>query len=323
MDAETLLAGIGRGEARAVARAISLVEGDHPAGPALLERLDRQRLEAALFLGVTGPPGAGKSTLTNGLVRGLRARGQRVGIIAIDPSSPLSGGALLGDRVRMMEHALDSEVLIRSMASRGRLGGLCSSAGAAARIMAGAGCGTVILETVGIGQSEMEVVGMSDLTLLVLAPGFGDGIQAMKAGILEVADLLVVNKADHPESERLLQDLGGLFPDAETRRQRLHATVASQGQGVDRLLNSLLERARDLEDSGRKQLRREQARRAETVSRALDLLQGRLDRLARQWLPEGRDPVLAARDLAAALLNDRENDQETREDAGPRGMAQR
>ena len=175
----------------------------------------------AHVVGVTGAPGVGKSTITNALVTAHRALGHRVGVLAVDPSSPFSGGALLGDRIRMSGHAADPEVFIRSMASRGHLGGLSWAAPQALRVLDAAGCDVVLLETVGVGQSEVEVAGTADTTLVMLAPGMGDGIQAAKAGILEVADVLVVNKADREGADRTVRDLrhaAAMGADSESRR---------------------------------------------------------------------------------------------------------
>lgn len=207
MSPEQLLEGIHSGEPRAIARAITLVEDNAPEAEIILAGLNGARIAQSFVLGITGPPGAGKSTLTNRLISHYRDKGERTGVIAIDPSSSLSGGAFLGDRVRMMQHAVDRDVVIRSMATRGRLGGLCSAAGSVARIMAASGCVNIIIETVGVGQSEMDIIRLADVTALVLAPGLGDDIQAMKAGLLEVADILVVNKADSANAEVLAMEL--------------------------------------------------------------------------------------------------------------------
>src|SRR5687768_18382980 len=165
----------------------------------------------AHIVGLTGAPGVGKSTTVTCLVRGLRARGTRVGVLAVDPSSPFSGGALLGDRVRMQEHALDRDVYIRSMASRGHLGGLSWSTPQALRVLDAAGCDVVLVETVGVGQSEVEVAGLADTTVVLLAPGAGDGIQAAKAGILEIGDIYVVNKSDRDGADQLRRDLRSMI----------------------------------------------------------------------------------------------------------------
>jgi LAO/AO transport system kinase len=199
----------------------------------------------AFVVGLTGPPGAGKSTLVDALVTRWRARGERVGVVAVDPSSPLTGGAVLGDRVRMQGHATDDGVFIRSLAARGAEGGLSRSAGDVVAVLAAGGFRTVAVETVGVGQSEIEVASLADVVVVVTAPGQGDGVQAMKAGILEIADVLVVNKGDHPGAERAVADLEGML---ELRRVTagpapadvpILRTVATTGAGVDELVAAL------------------------------------------------------------------------------------
>ena len=291
-----------RGDPRAVGRAISLVENHDPAGHELLASLDRERIDQCLVLGVTGPPGAGKSTLTGQLIRCIRERKMRVGVIAVDPSSPISGGALLGDRIRMMDHALDRDVVVRSMATRGRLGGLCGAAGAAVRIMAASGCRIVIIETVGIGQSEMDIVSLADLTLMVLAPGFGDDIQAMKAGILEVADLLVVNKSDQPGARKLFLDMTTVLRDPEEREQRIIETVASEGRGMAELLERVLTLEEARRSQGLFQRRRDESFVTETLDWALELLAQPLRERIRRTASTETDPRLAAEHLLRDIL---------------------
>lgn len=300
MNRPELLTRLRQGDPRAVARAISLVEEQGATGAEILRGLDRDRIAGALLIGMTGPPGAGKSTLTAALVKHLRRQGQRVGIVAIDPSSPVTGGALLGDRIRMMDHALDREVVVRSMATRGRLGGLCAAAGAAARIMAASGCSTVLLETVGVGQTEMDIVRLADLTVMVLAPGFGDEIQAMKAGILEVADLIVVNKADQPGAQKLALDLATVFSRAEERDLRLLQTVASEDQGVGKLLARISEFVDRYRHDGTLDRKRAQAFSLETLDWAQALLRPRLAALVAAGV-RSTDPRLAADEIIAHL----------------------
>src|SRR5688572_11502885 len=197
----------------------------------------------AHVVGVTGAPGVGKSTTTNALVTAYRARGQRVGVLAVDPTSPFSGGALLGDRVRMAEHTTDPEVFIRSMASRGHLGGLAWAAPQALRVLDAAGFDVVLVETVGVGQSEVEIAGTADTTLVLLAPGMGDGVQAAKAGILEVGDVYVVNKADRPEAATVRCDLRSMLALTERASGSWRPPVllmsAQSGEGVDKVAQAL------------------------------------------------------------------------------------
>jgi LAO/AO transport system kinase len=303
MDLAQLLEQLHCGDPRSVARAISLVEDQHgKAGSAIMQGLDRKRLDNALVIGITGPPGAGKSTLTGSLVRQLRKQGERVGIIAVDPSSPLTGGALLGDRIRMMEHTLDRDVVVRSMATRGRLGGLCSSAGAAVRIMAASGCRVILIETVGIGQSEMDIVSLADITLMVLAPGFGDDIQAMKAGILEVVDLLVINKADQPGAQKLLLDLG---KETVANSDRVLQTTASEHQGTAELLTRILQLEQELRQSRNLNSRRDRSHEMETLDWTMELMKKQLRTLVHEQVDRQLDPRVAAEQLLNKILRAR------------------
>ena len=214
VDVDALVEGARAGRPRAVARLITLIENASPSLRGVMRALASDTGRATV-IGLTGSPGVGKSTTTTALVGALRARGQRVGVLAVDPSSPFTGGALLGDRVRMQQHALDPEVFIRSMATRGHLGGLAAAAPQALRVFDAAGCDTVIVETVGVGQSEVEIAGLADVTLVLVAPGMGDGIQAAKAGILEVGDLFVVNKADRDGAQAVVRDLRNMVAMAD------------------------------------------------------------------------------------------------------------
>lgn len=205
-DWRDLVARAREGEPRAVARLISWVEDGSPFLPEVMAELSGS-VPPAYVIGVTGAPGVGKSTTTSALVDAYRARGLRVGVLAVDPTSPFTGGALLGDRIRMQHHATDEGVFIRSMASRGHLGGIAAGTPQAMRILEAAGCAIVIVETVGVGQSEVEVAGTADATVVLLAPGMGDGIQAAKAGILEVGDILCVNKADRDGADATVREV--------------------------------------------------------------------------------------------------------------------
>ncbi len=216
-DVPDLVAKAREGHPRAVARLISLVEDESPLLREVMAALAPHAGHAQV-VGITGSPGVGKSTSTAALVTELRRADKRVGILAVDPSSPFSGGALLGDRVRMQDHALDRDVYIRSMASRGHLGGLAWTTPQAVRVLDAAGCDVILIETVGVGQSEVEIAGLADTTLVLLAPGMGDGIQAAKAGILEIGDLYVINKADRDGADQVRRDLRSMLALAERPR---------------------------------------------------------------------------------------------------------
>jgi LAO/AO transport system kinase len=272
VDVADLVARARRGEQRAVARLISLVETDTVLGRAQLREVAAAlapHAGRAHVVGLTGPPGVGKSTSTSALVTALRRRGRRVGVLAVDPSSPFTGGALLGDRVRMAEHATDPGVFIRSMASRGHLGGLAWSTPQALRVLDAAGCDVVLVETVGVGQSEIEVVALADTTVVLLAPDMGDGVQAAKAGILEVADVLVVNKADRDGAARTVRDLedaiamGAADTPAGWRRPVV-STVAVRGTGLDELV-AVLDAHRTWLDGSGERVRRRRARAAAEI----------------------------------------------------------
>ena len=242
-----LAPGVLSGDSLSVARAISLVEDRAPEGAALLQSI-ASAAGRAHRVGVTGPPGAGKSTLVNALAKVILDRGGSIGILAVDPTSPFTGGALLGDRVRMQGAAGDPRVFIRSMASRGGLGGLAAAAQDAADVLDAAGKAWVVMETVGVGQTEVEVAGAADTVVVLLHPEAGDGVQAMKAGLMEVADIFVVNKADREGADRLVRDVLDTLelrrPDPDGWRPPVLRTVASTGQGAEELLKEI-ERHRD------------------------------------------------------------------------------
>ncbi|GAC1609202.1 MAG: methylmalonyl Co-A mutase-associated GTPase MeaB [Mycobacteriales bacterium] len=307
------------GNARAVARLISLVED---ASPALREvmALLAPRAGHARVIGLTGSPGVGKSTSTSALVAAYRRRGMRVGVLAVDPSSPFSGGALLGDRVRMQDHATDDGVFIRSMASRGHLGGLSWATPQALRVLSAAGCDVVLIETVGVGQAEVEVASLADTTLVLLAPGMGDGIQAAKAGILEVADIFVVNKADRDGADqvvrdlRYMQSLGTQSPSQAKVDGKWVApiikTIAARGEGADEVAEAIERHGQWLADTGQLQHRRTGRAADEVEAIALTVLRERigdlrggdaLERLAARVVAGELDPYSAADDLVAAV----------------------
>ncbi|WP_153502870.1 methylmalonyl Co-A mutase-associated GTPase MeaB [Cumulibacter manganitolerans] len=232
------------GQARAVARLISLVEDASPRLREVAAALAPHTGHATI-IGLTGSPGVGKSTSTSALVRAYRAQGKRVGVLAVDPSSPFSGGALLGDRIRMQDHATDPGVFIRSMSTRGHLGGLSWATPQALRVLDGTGFDVILIETVGVGQAEVEIASTADTTLVLLAPGMGDGIQAAKAGILEIADVFVVNKADRDGADNVVRDLrnmlglGGRHSDAGAWRPAIVKTVAEKEQGVEDVIAAI------------------------------------------------------------------------------------
>jgi LAO/AO transport system kinase len=298
MTIDRLLEGLKARDPRAIGRAISLVENGDESADVILSSLNEDLVARATILGITGPPGAGKSTLTNGIISQLRQNGKRIGIIAIDPSSPISGGAILGDRIRMMQHATDRDVVVRSMATRGRLGGLCATAGAAVRIMASSGCSTIIIETVGVGQSEMDIIRLADITLLVLAPGLGDDIQAMKAGLLEVADLLVVNKADCKGSDILAMDLEAVTRKGSRTPTPVSMTVATEGKGITELLDRIARLDTEHRDSGVRNKRRRGAHDQEVLDWCLEILRPKLlAEIIRRDLPLLGDPRLKAKKI--------------------------
>jgi LAO/AO transport system kinase len=278
-----LLERLRAGDSRAVARLISLVEDDD--GEQLRDAAEALNPLAgrAQVIGLTGAPGVGKSTLAGALVAGWRTAGRTVGVLAVDPSSPFTGGALLGDRVRMQRHALDDGVYIRSMATRGHLGGLAWATPQAVRVLDAAGCDVVLVETVGVGQAEVGVAGLADTTLVVLAPGFGDAVQVAKAGILEVADVFVVNKADRDGAEVVARDLRQMLHLGEARPWQVPVvmTVAERGDGVEQLAEAIAAHRAHLESSGELERRRRRRAAREVEEVALACLRTELGELGR------------------------------------------
>jgi LAO/AO transport system kinase len=239
-DVGGLVAGVRAGETRAVARAISLVEDGLPEARALLAALFPHG-GGSLVVGVTGPPGAGKSSLVDRMTAHLRRQGRTVGIVAVDPTSPFSGGAILGDRIRMQAQATDPGVFIRSMATRGHLGGLAAATDHAVLVLSAAGKDVILVETVGVGQDEVDIVGTADVSLLVLVPGLGDGVQALKAGIMEIADVFVVNKADREGVERVVAEIESTLSlaAADGEPPAIVRTVATRDEGVEAILEAV------------------------------------------------------------------------------------
>jgi len=262
----------------------------------------------ARVIGLTGAPGVGKSTMTSALVAEFRAAGNRVGVLAIDPSSPFTGGALLGDRIRMQQHATDDGVFIRSMASRGHLGGLAAATPGAVRVLAAAGYDVIIIETVGVGQAEVEIASQADSVIVLLAPGMGDAVQAAKAGILETGDLFVVNKADKPDAQAVVRDLRGMLAlgNWENRwKPRILTTVAQEGDGVPEVIEALDEHWDWLCSSGELDRRRLARAEAEILALATGSVRARVraadvGSLAAKVAAGNLDPAAAAEDLLAS-----------------------
>jgi LAO/AO transport system kinase len=304
------------GDKRALARAISLVEDDDPAGWALVREVYPRTGQAAI-VGFTGPPGAGKSTLISALTRVRREAGRSVGVLSIDPSSPFTQGALLGDRIRLSEHFLDEGVFIRSMANRGALGGLSEAALQAALLMDAAGRQDVFVETVGVGQAEVDVIDHADTVVLVLMPGSGDSIQALKAGVMEIPDVIVVNKADHPLTDTMVREIRGVLSLTGTAgeaggergwRVPIVKTEALRGEGTEALVERLEEHRAHILAEGTLSERRRRNLRSEVIALATARLRRQLEgRLARdadfaRLLDEVVERRLDPASAAAAIL---------------------
>jgi LAO/AO transport system kinase len=302
--AERLLAG----DRRALARAISLVENDDPEGWALVREV-YPRTGRAQVVGFTGPPGVGKSTLIGRLIEGARGAGRSVAVLSIDPSSPFTQGALLGDRIRLSDHFLDPGVFIRSMASRGSLGGLSEATLQAALLMDASGKDDVFLETVGVGQAEVDIIDHADTVVLVLMPGSGDSIQALKAGVMEIPDVIAINKSDHPLTDTMLREVRGVLSlgPQEGWRVPIVKCEASRGEGIEQLAQRIREHRAHIEEDGALAERRRRnlmnevlalaagrlRRRLETQVRDDPSVQGLLDEVVARRL----DPASAAAEL--------------------------
>jgi LAO/AO transport system kinase len=313
-DVSTLVAQAREGRPRAVARLISLVEGASPQLREVMAAL-APLTGGAYVVGLTGSPGVGKSTSTSALVTAYRRAGKRVGVLAVDPSSPFSGGALLGDRVRMSEHASDPGVYIRSMATRGHLGGLAWSAPQAVRVLDAAGCEVILVETVGVGQSEVEIASQADTSVVLLAPGMGDGIQAAKAGILEIGDVYVVNKADRDGADATARELNHMLGLGESRgpgdwRPPIVKTVAARAEGIDEVVAALEKHRAWMEERGVLAERRRARAAHEVEAIAVTALRERigdlhgdrrLSALAERIMAGELDPYRAADELVAGL----------------------
>ena len=266
------------GDRRALARAITLVENEDPEGYEVVREIYPRTGRAAVF-GFTGPPGVGKSTLIGALTKARRAQGRQVAVLSVDPSSPFTHGAVLGDRIRLSEHFLDPGVFIRSMANRGALGGLSEAALQAALLMDAAGRDDVFVETVGVGQAEVDVIDHADTVVLVLMPGSGDSIQALKAGIMEIPDVIVVNKADHPLTDTMVREIRGVLSLAPQRGWRVPIikTEAARATGIDELVARLDEHRAHIEAEGTLSERRRRNLRNEVLGLAAARLRRRLE----------------------------------------------
>ena len=299
------------GDTRALGRLLSLVEDGSPRVREVIKDL-LPKTGNARIIGLTGAPGVGKSTMTGALVGALRSAGRRVAVLAVDPTSPFTGGALLGDRIRMQEHATDEAVFIRSMASRGHLGGLAAATPQAIRVLDAAGFELILIETVGVGQAEVAIASLADSVVVLLAPGMGDAVQAAKAGILEVADLYVVNKADKPDAQQVVRDLrnmlalGTIAPGGW--KPPIITTTATTGEGLAELVTRLDDHWDWLAESGELERRRHARAREEITALAFAALRDRVSRsgleeLAARVADGTLDPFQAAEDLLARGIN--------------------
>jgi LAO/AO transport system kinase len=288
------------GDRRALARAITLVENEDPEGYEVVREVYPHTGRAAIF-GLTGAPGAGKSTLIGALTKARRAQDRQVAVLSIDPSSPFTHGAVLGDRIRLTEHFLDPGVFIRSMASRGALGGLSEAALQAALLMDASGKDDVFLETVGVGQAEVDIIDHADTVVLVLMPGSGDSIQALKAGVMEIPDIIVVNKADHPLTDTMVREIRGVLSLAPQHGWRVPIvkTEASHGRGVDELVEKLDEHRAYIEEQGTLSERRRRNLHNEIIGLAAHRLRKRLE----EELEEDADFAQLLEDVVARKLD--------------------
>lgn len=309
--------GVLEGSPRAVARLISWLEDENERAYPCMESL-YPHTGNAYVIGITGSPGAGKSTLTDKLTHGLRHKGLTVGIVAVDPSSPFTGGAVLGDRVRMSRLSTDPGVFIRSMATRGFLGGLARATADVVRVLDASGKDIIVIETVGVGQDEVDIIGIADTTCLVLVPGLGDAIQSMKAGVMEIADVFVINKADHLGADQLWAEVSfRIEQDASIKRGNraptVVKTVAVEDQGITDLIAAIEQHRQWLEETGKFQENRRQRTRQETLRLIHNELfrrvrqqltdSGKFDQLVDEILTRKRDPYSILRDLLGKVFN--------------------
>ncbi|MDI3253752.1 methylmalonyl Co-A mutase-associated GTPase MeaB [Pseudacidobacterium ailaaui] len=293
-DIPQLIERLRAGDVRALARAISIVENGSPLASDVLSACFPLS-GRALRVGVTGPPGAGKSTLVDQLARHYRGRGATVGVIAVDPTSPFSGGAILGDRIRMQDSLHDTGLYVRSMATRGSLGGLAQRTADVASVLEASGKEIILIETVGVGQDEVDIVRLADITLVVLVPGMGDDVQSIKAGMMEIADIFVINKADREGADRVENEVRAMQSLASTQMSRtppVIQTVAATGQGLDKLASAIEEMKQWLQTEDHLQTRRKRCWRERLVQMVLQAL---MLRLREQILTDAELELYAAR----------------------------
>jgi len=313
-DIEQLVERLRAGNVRALARAVSLVENDAPSAAEVLSGCF-QYSGQALRIGVTGAPGAGKSTIVDKLARHYRSAGVTVGVIAVDPTSPFTGGAILGDRIRMQENLGDPGFYVRSMATRGSLGGLARTTADVASVIEASGKDVILIETVGVGQDEIDIVRLSDVTIVLLVPGMGDDVQSLKAGIMEIADLFVVNKADREGADRVEKEVRAMQSLAMSHGARIPSvvkTIASTGQGIDTLIEAIAEMKQWLEAEGRMEIRRRRywrERITEMIRNALmrqvrkhGLSDAELDAFAERVVSKQGDPYRLVPELVARVV---------------------
>ncbi len=304
-DLGDLITNARAGQALAVARLITLVEDGGPEARIIAQELSKFESNSQV-IGITGSPGVGKSTSTSALVKALRQNGKSVAVLAVDPSSTFSGGALLGDRIRMQEHTVDEKVFIRSMASRGHLGGLSSAAPQAVRILEAAGFDYVIVETVGVGQSEIDIAAMADTTLVLLAPGMGDDIQAAKAGILEIGDIFVINKADRDGANQTRRELRTIIHQLLKGKVAwlppILLTIATKEEGIAEVVQAIADHRAYLENSGELSVRRKQRLRMEVQALAVASMSNKLTHILRDV--KTKDPYQALDEALGKLRSE-------------------